>query len=648
MDSKDKTPKVVRIFESYGRNDASDIAIRLKDSLEESGYEVWIDREHLRTDDKHFPVALQQAVRQSEVIIALLSPHSVRGQTGGQERSSFCYNELLLADELKLPIVPVRVRKFPGPPPFLIIKYRRVDWLDWEQPDSYRKGLREVTATIKRVLGKESLLNGDIAFQVSNFAPQLRTAIDGFTGREWLFARLDAWLAGAGRCLMIEGDAGSGKTAVVAELVRRNPGGRLLAYHFCTDQLTLDPVNFVKSLAGMLAATVDAYAEQLWNRLAGALAGTDPNTMLREGVLEPLRDVAMEGSYYIVVDALDEAVGVTSAQVSLPRLLAGALPEFPSWLKLVVTSRPHQRIQPLFRGAEHCALTDGSANNQHDLHSFVAHRLAEPTMQHAVEADQCDAAARLIEDRAAGNFQYAGCVLDALASCEMVLAQLDALPHTLENFYYKRAEDRFPDGPDFRLARVVLEVLLAAREPLSVPLLADITGLDRDAELYPALDAVSCFAGPTAADAWRIAHKSIADWFMSADAGRFTVDPGPGRQRILAHCERWAQHHEPYALKHVVTHLLEAGRVDDALNAVQNNLFEQRASQLREPRLDAEDSRNLTAALISARNQKSILALAQTPSTWQRDGVASGLQSAPAEALPFIDGVVAALLTVTA
>jgi hypothetical protein len=52
------------------------------------------------------------------------------------------------------------------------------------------------------------------------------------------------------------------------------------------------------------------------------------------------------------------------------------------------------------------------------------------------------------------------------------------------------------------------------------------------------------------------------------------------------------------------------------------------------------------------RRRDGILALAQTPSTWQRDGVASALQSAltspPTELLAFVDGVGAGLLTVTA
>jgi len=311
VDSNDGVPTVIRIFESYGWNDAADIAQRLKVSLEDSGYQVWIDREHLRADDKHFSLELEDAVFESEVIVALLSPHSVRGLSRGDERSSICYNELRLAEELQRPIVPVRVRKFNGPPPFLIIKYRSVDWLDWQRTESYQKGLSEITTAIQRALAHETLLDGEIAYQASNFAAQLRTAVDSFAGREWLFARLEAWLSGPSRCLMIEGDTGTGKTAVVAELVRRNPGGRLLAYHFCTPaQLTLEPVGFVKSLAGMLATGIDAYAEKLWNgRLAHPLAGADPPTMLREGVLEPLREVAMDGNYYFVVDALDEAVG---------------------------------------------------------------------------------------------------------------------------------------------------------------------------------------------------------------------------------------------------------------------------------------------------------------------------------------------------
>ena len=538
MDGNGGAPQVIRIFESYGWKDAADVAERLKDSLEESGYQVWIDREHLHPDDQHFSFALEDAVSNSEVVVALLSPHSVRGLTGDQ-RSSICYNELLVAHRLERPIVPVKVAQFDGTAPFLIVTYRTVDWLDWERPESYRKGVAEITTLIERALANETLLDPDITFQANNFKPQLRTAEDTFTGREWLFDRLDAWLAGPGRCLMIEGDTGTGKTAVVAELIRRNPGRRLLAYHFCTPAAsTLDPISAVKSLAGMLATGVDAYAERLQSgTLGNALTGKDAAAMLGEGVLEPLRKVAMVGSYYLVVDALDEAFA--GGNGALPVLLAGALPQFPSWLKLVVTSRPHHQIRGLFGAAEWSSLSDGSASSQDDLRAFVARRLDEPSITHIVGADQRDAAIGLVEASAAGNFQYAGSVLEALVSGDMMLSQLDTLPRTLGDLYYLRAQSRFPDPSDYQQALIVLEVLLSAREPLTRSVLSATTDLN-NRELVLALDAVNCFAGSTDG-AWRIAHKSIADWLMSDEAGMFRVDPAPGRGRILAYCEGWAE-----------------------------------------------------------------------------------------------------------
>ena len=68
----------VAIFESYGWVDAREIAQRLKASLEEAGYDVWIDRENLRPDDEHFWLALEGALNQCTLVVALLSPHSVR------------------------------------------------------------------------------------------------------------------------------------------------------------------------------------------------------------------------------------------------------------------------------------------------------------------------------------------------------------------------------------------------------------------------------------------------------------------------------------------------------------------------------------------------------------------------------------------
>jgi hypothetical protein len=644
---------VVRIFQSYGWHDATRVSERLKASLAEAGYEVWLDREQLRQDDKHFGLALQEAIDNSEVVVALLSPHSVRLGTGEDRRVSICYNELLTAEHLQRPIVPVRVQKFPGGPPFLIIKYRRIDWLDWDDPDAYRKGVGDIVGTIERVRKGDRNLDRDIDYQASNFTAELETARDDFVGRDWLFSRLDAWLAADKRCFLIEGATGSGKTALAAELVRRNPGGRILAYHFCTTvPVTRDAMAFVRSLAGMLAAGIDAYGELLWNsKLAAWLSASDPLTMLREGVLAPLGEQRMDTTYYIVVDALDEALGTgdDSAELSLPQLLSVTIDKFPSWLKLLVTTRPHARIQRLFSTAETCGLGGTVGDQRMDLRAYIEHGLGDEALRDAVGGDPAarERALARIEERSAGSFQYAGSILDALRRREIGLAELDRLPRSLEEFYYNRADLRFRKSASFRVPRLVLTLLVAAREPLTLRQLALFAGLDIDGDVLPAIDALTGFVSPelgAGEDVYRLAHASVTDWLLSSRAGQFMIDPQPGRERILAHCREWRTHDEPYALKHAISHLLEEGQLAEARQAVAQGLFTDRLGRLKEPRLDAEDSRNLTLALVGARDKAGILALARTENTWQRDGVAAGLQSTPPSDAGFLDEVVAALL----
>lgn len=642
-----QTKPAIRIFQSYGWHDATKIAEQLRASLAEAGFDVWIDREHLRADDKHFSLALEEAINNCEVVVALLSPHSVRGPAEQDERSSICYNELRLAEWLQRPIVPIRVQRLTGPPSFLIIKYRRIDWLEWERPDAYQKGVQEIIDTIGRVLAKDKNLDPDIFLQAESFVTQLRTARDQFTGRDWLFRRIEDWLDSDRRSFLIEGATGSGKTAIVAELVRRNPGGRILAYHFCTATQN-DPATFVRSIAGMLAQSIDAYGDLLWNgRLSEWLKATDPHTMLAQGVLAQLHGIAMDGHFCIVVDGLDEAFGTTTSP-SLPQLLANAVEDFPDWLKLLVTSRPHARIQRLFRAAETAVLGGGTEDQQMDLRAYIGRRLAAPVMRTPLGEADAETTAALIEERAAGSFQYAGSVLDALATGEIRVGQLDQLPRSLEDFYYKRAELRFPNPGDFRVARIVLALLLAAREALTLDQLARFSGLDQDGELSPTLDRLSCFVSqerrPGTDDIHRLAHKSIADWLLSTDAGRFRVDPARGRDQLLAHCRGWRTHRDPYALRHAVAHLLEAGLAAEALQMIGQGLFADRLGRLGEPRLDGEDSRNLTLALVAARDKEGIVTLAQTENIWQRDGVAAALQSTVPEDLEFVDQVVATLL----
>jgi len=648
------------IFESYGWRDAGDIAKRLKTSLERAGFEVWIDREHIRPDAVDFWSPLQQALENCKLVVALLSPHSVRREReiSAADEFSVCHNELIMAVRMKKAVVSVTVVECE--PPLAINLYDPIDFTGWSRsPAAYDQGVEEILHWIREGLADrrryriyvDNLSRDRLTF------PEEQTAELDFVGRDWLMNEVDAWLNGDRKCLLIEAEPGSGKTAFVAELLRRNPGDRILAYHFCNSRRedTINPRRFVRSLAAMLCGTVPAYRTLLRGSediIRSLKSEGQPAAMLWDGILYPLRGFAPQFVRYIVVDALDETTG-TGATMSIPQLLAEAIDEFPSWLKLMVTTRPHDRILPIFQSAQRCHLGDSLGVQRDDVRRYITDRLAEPKLSALVGSEVAarERTMNAIVEQSGGNFKYAEMVLDELGHGTLALDQLGRLPSSLAGLYYNRAEARFPDGKEFVETRTVLAVLLAARRPLTRSQLAMITGLDRDDTLLRLLRTLSCFVtwDPDVGDGgvYRVAHKSVGDWFVAPAGGfdRFRVDLTAGRELILAHCRSWADHHEVYALTFFIVHLLEAGLRAEALDVVRNGFFDRRHAFVDMHR-DFEDIRSLTLTLVSVADGASIVDLAQTDNIGQRDGVAAGLQGAPSDADGFIEGVVKTLLQV--
>jgi hypothetical protein len=657
-------PRAV-IFASYGWADAEEIARRISTSLKDANYDVWIDSEHLRPDETRFSVFLQNALENSRLVIALLSPHSVRleGDVATAARMSVCHNELILAVQRDMPVVPVTVIECD--PPLVINQYDPIVFTNWQySPETYRAGIEEIRRWIE-----EGLVNrrryrvhvDNLSRDRLNF-PEERTAEASFVGRNWLMERLEAWFLSDRRCFLIEAEPGSGKTALVAELVRRNPADRILAYHFCSlkSPRTLRARVFVRSLAAMLCGTVPDYARWLRSdsKLIEALQSDDPGTMLWDGALNPLGKLEIQQTRCVIVDALDEAED--GSQMSIPRLLSQAHKDFPPWLKLVVTTRRNDEILRLFQSAERCYIGESVPGQREDLREHIDRRFADPKLGDTVGRDEATRrrAAAAIAERSGGNFQYATMVLDELSRGNLDMGKVDHLPSSLAELYDRLADLRFPKvPPDFDSARLLLSVLLAARRPVTRSQLALITGLDRNVELAPTLEKLSCFVtwdtGVGDERFYRPAHKSISDWLIAPPSGsdRFKVDLTRGRELILAHCRKWATHYDDYALTHLIEHLLESGFAAEALAAVRGGFFGKRqayaASRQYDRRHDLDDARALTLALVADKDSAAILELAQTDNVWQRDGVAAALQSAPPAADDFVDGVVRTLLRVS-
>ncbi len=300
-DDEGQEKQKVKLFLSYGRRDTSDLAERLCIDLAAVGYDVWQDTREITTGTS-WQHEIVDGLRSAQLVIALMSPHSVRcGPTCTDGVDSVCLGEIAYAlyNPPPIPVIPVMAQ--PCEAPLCIFHLDYTDLASWQDSDDqYQHGLKRLLDGIQAALkGEKRYRKWHQQLDPWDFAPFLYEKRQGFIGREWLFEELDTWRAAHREsALLITGDPGTGKSAVVAELVHRNPGGQVIAYHCCQADAkeTLRPWRFVRSIAAMIASKLPEYAAQLENpniqeALSRESCERDAGSAFERGVLTPLQAV---------------------------------------------------------------------------------------------------------------------------------------------------------------------------------------------------------------------------------------------------------------------------------------------------------------------------------------------------------------------
>src|SRR5262249_44111053 len=153
------------------------------------------------------------------------SPHATRRSAdpgNPDDLDSVCLDELSFARfGCKRPIVPVMA--VPCEPPFVVFRLDYVEMTAWRDfGEAYRAGLRRLLEAVEAGLrGEVRYRRWEDRLRPFDFADYLYIKRRDFCGREWLFEAIERWRTepGRSRALLITGDPGVGKSAVVAQLV---------------------------------------------------------------------------------------------------------------------------------------------------------------------------------------------------------------------------------------------------------------------------------------------------------------------------------------------------------------------------------------------------------------------------------------------
>ena len=529
----ESTQPTKRIFISYGRQDATHVAAWLHQELVALGYDVWLDQHDLQqATGAEWERKIEDAISKSNVVIALMSPHSVRPQ-------SECRNEISLAKDSDLAIVPVMVNRCDRPLRLHALQYIDLAGFDRLSQEARAILLNQVIDAIEHGVPEDPLL----ASLREKFAPLdfdwMFSRHEKFVGREWLFDQFDKWLQdNAEPVLFLVGPPGIGKSAALSKWIQMRM--KIGAVHFCRhDRADLrDPVVMVKSIVTQLLQVqnqLPGFAESIRSINLGssgkAMDSTDRAAELMDTmVLDPLRKIQPGQCWVLVIDALDEG------GEGIQNLLANVQGHLPPTVKMIVSARPEADVLTLFPNK--VVLNALGAENQADLVKYVQQRV---DLSKRFSASDKMEKQRIVDGVVAwseGVFLVAVLVFVEIETGRLEINNLSDPIGGLAGFYLQHFRRLFANVETYQDVADCLEVMLVSHKPLSDQFIADV--LDRPVRnVTRALNQLGSLV-PVQQGTRSPFHKSLFDWLRASKEipHTYALPVGGGLVRIEKWCER--------------------------------------------------------------------------------------------------------------
>jgi tetratricopeptide (TPR) repeat protein len=571
--------KNLKVFLSYGHDVFVEDVLEIKQDLESRGHKVWYDVEQLQAG-RDFELYIEKGLKWCDIVVVVMTPHSVRREDF--QNVGYCLNEIAKALDLNRRIIPVYLVTVTGEAPTSICRLGYVDMRDCvhfkDFPEKYRMRFAHLIDAIENEKfegdGAQSRLLRllkPLAFEV-----EMGRHLSRFTGRKWVTLELDNWLKKTdnkdSRVFWLLGGAGVGKSAIASHWCHTR--GDVIAYHLCVfgHSEKAEPKRILLSIAAQMAMHLPEYFKRLT-----ALPLEDLVTKNAKAVFDDLLVAPLKGNFpdpgrtlLVIIDALDEASH--GKENELADFINESWGDLPSWLKLIITSRPESAVLNCLSALQPWQFTTKRSENLEDIREYLRREFE------IIAPKANDSIIENIVNKSEGLFLYTNLLIDEVRTGHLSVDRLTDFPKGLSGYYNRWFRREFNDPIEYeKIYHKIVSIIIAQRAPLPIDVLReaiDLTlyelqkRLQKLSVLFPIRedridDQIISFVQPL--------HKSLRDWLTETvtgtqiyKAGDFAADVELG-DHLLAECG-WTIFKErkiadnPYFSRTLLRHLFGTGQ----------------------------------------------------------------------------------------